>query len=133
MDLSQFDLSTTAAAAAVMTVQNPITSEDMYDADGNPVTITLLGMESDVAKRVTKARAQKQLNQRKQKIDIDEARAFTISLQCKLIVASSGLSDNGTPLDMTNPQVAQEVLTKYSWLREQIDEFVTDRSNFYKG
>lgn len=132
MDLAGLDFSAKSENFADMIVIHPVTQEEMTGADGEPVTITLLGMESAVAKRMTKARAQKQLNARKNKIDIDEARAFTTSLQAKLIVKSHGLMENGQELDMTNPEVAVDVLTRFSWLREQIDEFVTDRGNFYK-
>lgn len=132
MDLAGLDFSTKSENFADMIVIHPVTQEEMVAADGQPVTITLLGMESAVAKRMTKARAQKQLNSRKNKVDIDEARAFTTSLQAKLIVKSHGLAENGQELDMTDPSVATDVLTRFSWLREQIDEFVTDRGNFYK-
>ncbi len=132
MDLAGLDFSEKSENFADMIVIHPVTQEEMIGPDGEFVTITLLGMESAVAKRMTKARAQKQLNARKNKIDIDEARAFTTSLQAKLIVKSHGLMENGQELDMTNPKVAVDVLTRFSWLREQIDEFVTDRGNFYK-
>ena len=132
MDLAGLDFSAKSENFADMIVIHPVTQEEMIGPDGEFVTITLLGMESAVAKRMTKARAQKQLNARKNKIDIDEARAFTTSLQAKLIVKSHGLMENGQELDMTDPSVAVDVLTRFSWLREQIDEFVTDRGNFYK-
>ena len=133
MDLANLDFGKNPEITAVMTVIHPITSEEMFQEDGTPVTVTLLGMESSVAKRVTKARAQKQLNKRNQKVDLDEAREFTISLQAKLITASSGLKENGVDLDLTDQATAIDVLTRYSWLREQIDEFITDRANFYKA
>lgn len=133
MDLANLDFGKNPEITAVMTVIHPITGEEMFQEDGTPVTVTLLGMESSVAKRVTKARAQKQLNKRNQKVDLDEAREFTISLQAKLITASSGMKENGVDLDLTDQATAIDVLTRYNWLREQIDEFITDRANFYKA
>ena len=133
MDLANLDFGKNPEITAVMNVIHPITGEEMIQKDGTPVTVTLLGMESSVAKRVTKARAQKQLNKRNQKVDLDEAREFTISLQAKLITASQGLKENGVDLDLTDQATAIDVLTRYNWLREQIDEFITDRANFYKA
>lgn len=133
MDLASLDFGKNPEITAVMNVIHPITGEEMFQEDDTPVTITLLGMESSIAKRVTKARAQKQLNKRNQKVDLDEAREFTISLQAKLITASQGLTENGQDLDLTDPATSVDVLTRYSWLREQIDEFITDRANFYKA
>lgn len=134
MDLANLDFGKNPEITAIMNVIHPITGEEMFQEDGvTPVTVTLLGMESSIAKRVTKARAQKQLNKRNQKVDLDEAREFTISLQAKLITASQGFKENGQDLDLTDQATAIDVLTRYSWLREQIDEFITDRANFYKA
>lgn len=134
MDLANLDFSKNPEITAVLHVLHPITGEEMFADDGvTPVTITLLGMESAIAKRLTKARAQKQLNKRTNKIDLDEARDFSISLQAKLIKESSGFKENGEQINLAENDVAVEILTRYSWLREQIDEFVTDRSNFYKA
>ena len=134
MDLANLDFGKNPEITAVMAVIHPITGEEMFQDDGvTPVTVTLLGMESSVAKRITKARAQKQLNKRNQKVDLDEAREFTISLQAKLITASQGLTENGQDLDLTDHATSVDVLTRYSWLRGQIDEFITDRANFYKA
>ncbi len=133
MDLANLDFGKNPEITAVMAVIHPITGEEMFQEDDTPVTVTLLGMESSIAKRITKARAQKQLNKRNQKVDLDEAREFTISLQAKLITASQGLTENGQDLDLTDHATSVDVLTRYSWLREQIDEFITDRANFYKA
>ena len=133
MDLASLDFGKNPEITAVMNVIHPITGEEMFQEDGTHVTVTLLGMESSIAKRIIKARAQKQLNKRNQKVDLDEAREFTISLQAKLITASQGLTENGQDLDLTDQATAIDVLTRYSWLREQIDEFIADRANFYKA
>lgn len=133
MDLSGLDFSNQAENTAVLHIVHPVTLEEMYTDENEAVTITLLGMDSAVAKRITKARAQKQLNARKQKIDLDEAREFSTGLLSKLIVSSVGLKEGGIDLDLSDNQTAVDVLTRFTWLREQIDEFVTDRANFYKA
>lgn len=133
MDLANLDLSKRSENQAVLTVQHPITTEDMVDDQGNLVTITLLGMESAIAKRMTKARAQKQLNSRKSKQDLDEMREFTINLLSKLVVASSGFKENGIEIDLADESTAVRIFTQYAWLREQVDEFLMDRANFYKA
>lgn len=133
MDLLGLDFKSQAENTAEMHVTHPVTLEDMYDANGKPVTVTVMGMECAIAKRAIKARAQKQMNTRKTKVDIDEARAFSVGLLSKLIVASSGLTEGGVVLDLSDPETSNEVLTRFGWLREQIDEFVADRGNFYKA
>ena len=133
MDLANLDLSKNAEIEAVLHVVHPITLEDLFDDNNNPVTITLLGMESSIAKRIGKARSQKQLNSRKNKQDLDEIRAFGISLMAKLTVASSGFKENGIEVNLGDNDEAVRVYSQYSWLRDQVDEFIMDRANFYKA
>ena len=133
MDLASLDLSKFSENCATLHVQHPITTENMVDENGQDVTITLLGMESSIAQRITKARAQKHLNARKSKQDLDEMRQFTISLLSKLVTASHGFTEDGVPIDLADEATAIRIFTKYSWLREQVDEFLMDRANFYKA
>lgn len=133
MDLANLDLSKKSENQATLIVLHPITMEEMVDSNGDAVTITLLGMESAIAKRITHARAQRQINTRKSKQDLNEMREFTINLLSKLIVSSHGFNEDGVAIDLADEATAVRVLTQYSWLREQIDEFLMDRANFYKA
>lgn len=133
MDLANLDLSKNAEIEAVLHVVHPISLEEQFDDNGNPVTITVLGMESSIAKRIGKARAQKQLNSRKNKQDLDEIKKFSISLLAKLTVASSGFKENGIEINLADNNEAIRVYNQYSWLRDQLDEFIMDRANFYKA
>lgn len=133
MDLANLDLSKNAEIEAVLHVVHPISLEEQFDDNGNPVTITVLGMESSIAKRIGKARAQKQLNSRKNKQDLDEIKEFSISLLAKLTVASSGFKENGIEVNLADNNEAIRVYNQYSWLRDQLDEFIMDRANFYKA
>lgn len=133
MDLANLDLSKNAEIEAVLHVVHPISLEEQFDDNGNPVTITVLGMESSIAKRIGKARAQKQLNSRKNKQDLDEIKEFSISLLAKLTVASSGFKENGIEVNLADNSEAIRVYNQYSWLRDQLDEFIMDRANFYKA
>lgn len=133
MDLANLDLSSQSENSAVMTIEHPITLEEFVDVEGNPVTITFLGMDSAVAKRFTKARSQQALNKRRIKFDIDDMRAQTIELLAKLVVSSHGIKLNGEVYDLADETTAKECFTKYDWLREQADNFVQERSNFCKA
>lgn len=136
MDLSnsQFDLTASADIPQKLTLLDPRTGEELLDQDGKPVTITLLGRDSTVAKKESKRRSQEMLNRAvrqgaTRKISVDETIESAVSLLSKLTVSWSGFSKNGQPYDFS-PENAESLYSEFSWIREQVDEFVSDRQNF---
>ena len=118
---------------SVLHLKHPVTNELLELEDGSPLTIELMGMESAVAKNIVKARSQKMMNSRKGlKLDIDEAMSFNANLLSKLTVGWTNISDDDTMIEFSKA-AAHDLYMKHSWLRDQVDEFVTDRENFFKA
>ena len=134
MDLSKIDLTASADVAQKLVLTHPATGDDLLDKDGNVVYIELLGRDSTVAKAESKRRSQQMLNQMRgnKKVDVDEAVKNSISLLSKLTLGWSGLDFDGEELEFSREK-AIWLYTEYSWIREQVDEFIADRSNFFKG
>ena len=134
MDLAKLDLTDHANNGAVMDVLHPISGELLKDSDNNNVTITLLGSDSTQMRNAMSNRAKQQLASKKpnQITTIDEAEQASAELLASVVVSWSGLEENGQPIECTNRDVVA-TLKKYSWLRLQIDQFVSDRSNFFKA
>lgn len=134
MDLAKLDLTAHANNGAVLDVLHPISGERLKDSDNNNVTITLLGSDSTQMRTAMSARAKQQLNSKKpnQITTIDEAEQASSELLASVVVAWNGIEENGVVLEC-NPSNVVGVLKKYSWLRLQIDQFVSDRSNFFKA
>lgn len=59
------------------------------------------------------------------KPDLDSAYDKTNARLAKLVVEINGLKEDGKPI--TDPV---RMLTDYPWIREQVDRFVMQRSNF---
>lgn len=119
--------------SAELHLKHPVTGEELETEDGQPITISLMGMESSVAKKMIKNRGQKMMNNRKGlKMDVDEAMRFNASLLANLTTHWSGICDNDQELQCSKA-VAEELYIKHSWIRDQVDEFVSDRENFFKA
>ena len=134
MDLAKLDLTDHANNGAVMDVLHPLSGELLKDSDNNNVTITLLGSDSTQMRNAMSNRAKQQLASKKpnQITTIDEAEQASAELLASVVVSWSGLEENGQPIECINRNVVA-TLKKYSWLRLQIDQFVSDRSNFFKA
>ena len=132
MDLSTIDTTETANEGAVLELRGP-DDAPLFTKDGAPVTITLLGKDSDVYTRVVNANANRHLNQRgKPKRSIEGAKAEGVSLLAKCTTAWSGIVVEGETLDCTYEN-AVKLYSRFSWIMEQVDEFVADRANFTKA
>ena len=131
MDLNELNDRLCNSGAATMTVTHPVTG-DALTHDGQEVTISVYGKDSDVARKAMKAAAQKAMNKRVQRADLDSAIHSAASLLAACTAGWSGVTEGGQPVEFSTAN-ACELYTKYHWLREQVDEFIGDRANFFKA
>jgi len=130
MDLSSLDMTKFADEGATLEILHPATLEPLLH-NGEPVTITLLGQDSSVFRAEIQRRAKAQMNKR-QKIDIDKVAGDSADLLAVLTVNWYGIEEGGKELEC-NRENAKGVYEKYGWLRQQVDEFIGDRANFFKA
>ncbi|KQI67047.1 hypothetical protein AN189_17650 [Loktanella sp. 3ANDIMAR09] len=128
MDLSNLDTVAAANTGATMTVCHPATGEELKGADGKAMTLTLMGADSGEFKRAV-ADSMKTNKGRKQSTLADAERA-TVDLLTRVTI---GMSDNWEWDKKPFPFSKENVRRLYDerpWLRQQVDEFIADRSNF---
>jgi hypothetical protein len=131
MDLAKLNLTEHANQGATMEVFHPITNEKLLDNNGYPVTITMLGADSTKMRQAMSDRAKRQLSKKQQQIQsIDDAEKLSAELLATITIAWSGMTENGESIEC-NAENAVRLYTQYSWLRQQVDAFTTDRANFY--
>lgn len=102
-------------------------------ADGKPVTITLLGEDSEVMTKFSNEQANRYLRQQGQTVVTAEgARANTIDRLATATVGWSGFSIGGEewPCDREH---ARKLYTEFPWIRDQAAVFIADRANFTKA
>lgn len=120
-----------ADKGATMEVVHPETEEVIPG-----MTITLLGQDSAVYRKMQLAKQQVILNRMakgKKVADLDAEKLAedTIDDLVKLTVKWSGFQLEGKDLEAT-PDNFRMVYTDWPWIREQAQEFVANRANFFR-
>lgn len=127
MDLSQYDSTQAANIGSMMHVRNPVSEMPEYFGDNKPVTITVLGSDSDQMHTAMLSMGRKMA--RKRTIDPEDLEESSIHAMASCITGWTGIF-NGAEAVECNIENAYNMLKKYKWLRDQIREFQDDRTNF---
>ena len=122
-DLATLDTAKVAEEGAELRVAHPTTGEDLG------ITITLIGTDSKTFRDISKIRATMALKKKTREIDLDQNEQDSIELLARCTKGWSGITENGKDIPFSYEN-AVKIYTKYLWLREQIDRFMADRSNF---
>ena len=122
-DLAKLDTAKVAEEGAELFVAHPTTGEDLG------ITITLIGTDSKTFRDISKSRATASLKKKTREIDLDQNESDAVELLAKCTKGWTGITENGKEVAFSFDNAVQ-LYTKYLWLREQIDRFMADRSNF---
>ena len=122
-DLAKLDTAKVAEEGAELRVAHPTTGEDLG------ITITLIGTDSKTFRDISKSRATASLKKKTREIDLDQNESDAVELLAKCTKGWTGITENGKEVAFSFDNAVQ-LYTKYLWLREQIDRFMADRSNF---
>lgn len=96
-------------------------------ADGSPITITLLGRDSDTFVKQENANTNRRLAQGSRlKLTAEALKSEAISLLARCTVAWDFDED-------CTYENARELYTRFPAIKEQADEFISDRANFTKA
>jgi hypothetical protein len=133
MDLATLDIVKSAGEGAVMEVVHPVEGTVLKDDNGQPITITLMGADSEKAKKRQRAEVNKRLKSgRNNKITAEELEENGVNLLALCTLSWSGIKLDGQLLECTAENAAM-LYQRTPWLREQVDAFVGDRGNFLKA
>lgn len=124
--LAQFDTVSSANTGAKLELTDA-NGAAVLKADGTPLTITLLGKDSDVWVKAENAARNRRLAQGpRMKLTAEALESEAIAALAKVTVA----------WDFDEPctyEAAVRLYTRYPLIREQVDMFVGDRANFTKA
>ena len=120
-----------ADKGATLEIMHPETEEPI-----GGMTITLLGQDSAVYRKIQLAKQQAILNRMakgKKMVDLDAEKLAedTIDDLVKLTVKWTGFEIGGEDLPCT-PENCRMVYSEWPWIREQAQEFVANRANFFR-
>jgi len=123
VDLSQFDTKKTSEEGVWVEIENPI--------DGEPLGIhfKILGSDSEVYNKQIRKNKDKMMKQGMRNIKSENLEVEEIELLVACTVDWDNIVDNGEKLECTKENV-RYVYKNYPWIKDQVDDFIGDRSNF---
>lgn len=119
---------------ARMTIRHPKTNLPLRDAAGNEAYIDLLSSDSEAAVKAKRSVTNGRLAMRNRtKITSERLESEAAEILASLTKGWHLIALDGSPIDL--PCNHQNAIDLYSapqmvWLREQVDEFTSDRANF---
>lgn len=128
MDLSKLEMQ----EGAWLTLLHPTTGV------ATDIRIQLAGLDSaryrEHERKISNRRLKQSLRRGgpRQVVTKEELDAEAIDLLATCTLAWENIVENGEPLECT-AENARRVYTEYPWIREQVDAFVGDRSNFFSN
>lgn len=128
-----FGCFTTAHAerGQVLQISNPATGEPAVDAEGNPITFTIMGSDA----RAYQRKRNEILERRdpSKKLTIAQLEADSLELTVASVVAWSGnIVIDGEKFTTFSPANVRMVLAQLPDVRREVDKFCETRSNFWK-
>ena len=135
MDLSSLDTVSASAEGASLELRNPVSDAVLRDEkSGEPVTITLVGTDSRDYMKITHDIQNRRLGKRlgkggRLKTTAEEIDADALELLVASTKSWQHIIVDGAELSFSAAN-ARMLYTRFPWIKEQVDEFIADRSNF---
>jgi len=131
-DFAQLDTVSASNEGAVLELRGP-DGAALFQDDGSPVTITLLGADSDAYTRASNLLTNRALRSRgKAQITAESALTDQINLLAKITTDWSGIKVGGESWQCDEERV-KRFYRQFPFVRDQVQEFVADRGNFLKA
>ena len=128
---SAFDLSTlNSNSGSVLEIRHPVSGEVLKTPDSRAVSITLFGLESEASQKAQREAQRRRLKRAHQhKVTPEELEAEALNLLAAVTASWIGIGLGDEELECT-PDNVKRVYREIPWIRKQVDEFITDISNF---
>lgn len=125
-----FDLSQLAAKDTfTLQLRHPATDELLADKDG-PVEVVIFGQSSKEYRNAVNAMQDRALKRGNKKLSAERMREENIELLVACTDKFNNLSLKGKPVSTVDDIRAVYSDDTYGWIRSQVDEAITDASNF---
>ena len=123
-DFASRDVTAKADEGAELEVLDP--------ANGKPVGvfITLAGADSSVHRKATAAIANRRAKGGfRRNINLDDLQTESIEVLARCTLGWSGVVLDGNDVPLSK-EAAVTLYTRFPWLREQVETFISDRANY---
>lgn len=134
MDLSALDTAELANQGALLELRDPA-GNPVLQEDGSPVTLTLLGEDSDALTQVNNRHANQFLRGTSaggQAVTAEMSKTNEINKFAAATVGWSGIVVDGEAIQFST-DAAKGLYRRFPWIRDQVRTFIGDRANFTKA
>jgi hypothetical protein len=159
-DMTKLDLKSAADKGATITLRHPATDEEIMDEKGKPVTITVIGTDSAIFKKLSIEhyrvamldKPKRELISKEELLKLSDVEydkemdirieemqkakelqtKRTANLMSKCSTAWSGIGEGKKEHDFSQ-ETAEYMYLKYDWILKQIDDAVGERTNFLQA
>lgn len=134
MDLSTLDTAELANQGALLELRDPA-GNPVLQEDRSPVTLTVLGEDSDIVTQVNNRNANQFLRGTSaggQAVTAEMSRTNEINKFATATVGWSGIVVDGEEVAFS-PDAAKALYRRFPWIRDQVRAFIGDRANFTKA
>lgn len=134
MDFNQLDTGRASNEGATLHLKHPVTGVPLLH-DDQPQTIDLAGPDSDRWRKnkfEAYRRRAKEARRSGGTLPPEVIEAEAIEALASVTLGWSKIIIDGRDLEFSK-QAAVSLYTRFSWIREQVDEFVGDLGNFMKS
>ena len=128
MDLSQINIEQASEKGAFLHLEHPVTGEHLYTDDDKAIGFDVVGSDSARFRRKMSELANRKMGKRQKQSTIEKAEQEGAELLSACILKCHNVTIDG---EQVKPESVEHVLLKHRWIREQVDEFVGDRRNFF--
>lgn len=139
MDLAKMLDSSVIEQGADLHLVHPATGKPLTAENGEPITVRLLGIDSETYRTLEKEvrhasleRMQKKLGRRgtpQMQVDPEQIEEDALNMMVKCTKSWANIIYKGKPLDCT-PANVKMLYQEQPWIAEQVSEFMNDRRNF---
>ena len=136
MDLSQLDTKKAADEGAFLQLRHPVTNELLVDKDDDnkPIGLTLLGSDSEAYRSSSLFRSNRRLKEAMKKGDKANLSVESIDNDKLDCLAACTIKFHQIAVDGKQRQCsadeAKKLYTRFTWIREQAEQFIDDRGNY---
>jgi uncharacterized protein YbcI len=122
-DLANLDTGKTAEEGVWMELEHPASGEALG------MHVKVLGVDSERYQKALRKQQDKRLKKRNKTIKAEELENEGIELLAQCVAEWEGFTYNENELEC-NLENVRWFLKTYKWAKDQIDDFIGDRSNF---
>jgi hypothetical protein len=119
-----------------MVILHPVSRQPLKDAEGNEAYVDIYSSDSEIARKYDRKVFRARLNMRgRGKVQPEQLEAEAVGRLAALSTGWHLLDLQGNAIDVPFSESNAEALyanSRVAWLREQLDEYTTDRENFSK-